>query len=233
MPTLRSGYVIAGAYADKIRRVAFAQLKELIKEGTLKTSDVAYNVAQLNKVLYRILVDELKIDKGDVVRVTIDYDIKQNLVEWKFDTLKVEAFKRVPDEVVENVLSRIRSEVKSIMEAAVEFNIEKVSETEDGDLIYAMKLGDREVGGFIATPINNDIIFVKKGAAIEPSPMIVEKLRIECGGKSIEEAIKANIDKFTSSAKYVSYNDAVRTIEMIKKRAGLEYKVEKVEELEE
>ncbi|MEM3904707.1 MAG: DUF2258 domain-containing protein, partial [Sulfolobales archaeon] len=38
MPTLRSGYIIVGAYADKVRRVAFAQLKDSVKEGVLKSS---------------------------------------------------------------------------------------------------------------------------------------------------------------------------------------------------
>ena len=89
MPTLRSGLVIAGAYADKLRRAAFAQLKSAIKEGTIKANEVAYYVAQLNKVLYRIFVDELKIDKGDVVRVSIDYDLEPGKIIWKFDTLKI------------------------------------------------------------------------------------------------------------------------------------------------
>lgn len=230
---MRSGYVIAGAYADKIRRVAFAQLRDLIKEGVIKTSDVAYSVAQLNKVLYRALVDELKVDKGDVVRISIDYDVKQNVIEWRFDTLRLEVFRRIPSDVIEGTLSKIRSEIKSIMEAAVEFNIERLGETEDGDIVYVMKLGDKEVGAFIATPVNNDIVYVKKGAALAPSPMVVEKLRISCDGKGVEEAIKANIDKFTSTARYVSYNDAAKIIELVKKRVGVEYKVEKIEEFEE
>jgi hypothetical protein len=233
MPTLRSGYIIVGAYADKVRRVAFAQLKDSVKEGVLKSSDIAYHVGQLNRVLYKVLVEDLKLGKGDVVRISIDYEVKQGSIEWKFDTLKIEAFRRIPDEEVANVLSKVRTEVKAVMEAAIQFTMEKLGETEDGDVVYVMKLGDREVGAFIATLVDEDIVFVKKGAAIEPTPMIIEKLRISCEGKPVDEAIKSNIDKFTSSARYVGYSEAAKVIELVKKRVGVEYKVEKLEEVEE
>ncbi|MEL9997156.1 MAG: DUF2258 domain-containing protein [Sulfolobales archaeon] len=233
MPTLRSGYIIVGAYADKVRRVAFAQLKDSVKEGVLKSSDIAYHVGQLNRVLYKVLVEDLKLGKGDVVRISIDYEVRQGSIEWKFDTLKIEAFRRIPDEEVANVLSKVRTEVKAVMEAAIQFTMEKLGETEDGDVVYVMKLGDREVGAFIATLVDEDIVFVKKGAAIEPTPMIIEKLRISCEGKPVDEAIKSNIDKFTSSARYVGYSEAAKVIELVKKRVGVEYKVEKLEEVEE
>ncbi|MEM0454157.1 MAG: DUF2258 domain-containing protein [Sulfolobales archaeon] len=233
MATLRSGYIIVGAYADKIRRVAFAQLRELIKEGSVKGSDVAFKVAQLNKVLYRIFVDELKLGKGDVVRISVDYELREGSIEWLFDTLKVEVFRRMPEDEVTKVLNRVREEVKAVAEAAIVFNVEKLGETEDGDLVYIMKLGEREVGAFIVTPIDNELIFVKKGAALEPTPMVVEKFRIECRGLSIEEAIKGNIDKFSSNAKYVSFADAAKIIELVKKRVGVEYKIERLEEFEE
>ena len=233
MPTLRSGYIIVGAYADKVRRVAFAQLKDSVKEGVLKSSDIAYHVGQLNRVLYKILVEDLKLGKGDVVRISIDYEVRQSSIEWKFDTLKIEAFRRIPDEEVANVLSKVRTEVKAVIEAAIQFTMEKLGETEDGDVVYVMKLGDREVGAFIATLVDEDIVFVKKGAAIEPTPMIIEKLRISCEGKPVDEAIKSNVDKFTSSARYVGYSEAAKVIELVKKRVGVEYKVEKLEEVEE
>jgi len=233
MPTLRSGYIIVGAYADKIRRVAFAQLKDSVKEGILKSSDIAYHVGQLNRVLYKVLVDDLKLGKGDVVRISIDYEVRQGLIEWKFDTLKIEAFRRIPDEEVTSVLGKVRTEVRAVIETAIQFTMEKLGETEDGDVVYAMKLGDREVGVFIATVVDEDVVFVKKGAAIEPTPMVIEKLRINCDGRPVDEAIKSNIDKFTSSARYVSFSEATKIIEIVKKRVGIEYKVEKLEEVEE
>ncbi len=232
MPTLRSGLVIAGAYADKLRRTAFAQLKGAMKEGTLSASDIAYHVAQLNKVLYRILVDELKINKGDVVRIIIDYEIKDKSIEWKFETLKIEAFRRIPDEEVDSIVKRVIESAVSIMEAAVEYTVEKIGETADGDLIYLMKLGDREVGAFEVIQINEEFAYIKKGAALEPNPMIIEKVRVPLEGKGIDEALRDNINVFTKSARYVSRDEAEKLINYIKGRAGV--KPEEVsEEVEE
>ncbi|MCS7107866.1 MAG: DUF2258 domain-containing protein [Sulfolobales archaeon] len=233
MGTLRSGYIIVGAYADKVRRVMFAQLRDHVREGIIKGSEVAFKVAQLNKVLYKVFVDELRLGKGDLVRISVDYELKDGVIEWLFDTLKIEVFKRMPDDEVKTVLERVKEGIKAVAEAAVVFNVERLGETEDGDLVYVMKLGDREVGAFIITPVDNELVFVKKGAALEPTPMVVEKFKIECRGVSIEDAIKENIDKFSSNAKYVSLNDAAKIIELVKKRVGIEYKVERLEEFEE
>ena len=234
MPTLRSGLVIAGAYADKLRRTAFAQLKSAIKDGVIKANEVAYYVAQLNKVLYRIFVDELKVDKGDVVRVTIDYDVKPGAIEWKFDTLKIEVFKRVPDEEVEKVVKSVIEKAATIMEAAVQYIFEKIGETEDGDLLYIMKLDDREVGAFEVVPINEELIYVKKGAALEPNPIIVEKIKIMTEGRSVDEALKENIEEFTRNARYVSREEAEHIIDYIKKRAvGITEKAAEAREAEE
>ncbi|PWV36756.1 MAG: DUF2258 domain-containing protein, partial [Desulfurococcaceae archaeon] len=76
MPTLSSGYVIAGGYADKLRRTAFAQLRDEIKGGVISSQEVARAVGELNSTLYKILVDRFKVDKGDVVRIRIDYQIE-------------------------------------------------------------------------------------------------------------------------------------------------------------
>ncbi len=218
MPTLRSGFVIAGAYADKLRRTMFAQLRNEIKEKKIKSSDVAFHVAQLNKVLYRLFVDELKIDKGDVVRITIDYELTDEGIEWKFDTLKVEVFRRIPQEEVDAAVKKVIGQATEIMSAAVEYVAEKLGETEDGDQIFVLKLGDRVVGAFEILAIDNDFAYIKKGAAIEPSPIIIEKIKLQLDGKSIEEVIKDSIEVFTREAKYVEREEAEHLINYIMSR---------------
>jgi hypothetical protein len=119
---LSSGLIIAGAYADKIRRTLFAQLRDLVKQDKNVAREIARATAELNIVLYRILVDELKVDKGDVVRVRINYtyDAGSKRINWNYKSLKLEAFKRIPDEqvtrtvndVITNKLSKILEEFK-------------------------------------------------------------------------------------------------------------------------
>lgn len=73
MATLNTGLVIAGAYADKTRKVLVAQVK-----GKVDPQEAIRASAELNKVLFDIIVNELGADKGDAVRIIIDYDVNNN-----------------------------------------------------------------------------------------------------------------------------------------------------------
>jgi hypothetical protein len=95
MLTLNTGLTIAGAYADKARRVLMAQVK-----GQADAQEAVRASAELNKLLFEVIVNELKADKGDVVRVVVDYEVESGRIKWDFNSLRVELFKRVPDEEV-------------------------------------------------------------------------------------------------------------------------------------
>lgn len=229
MPTLSSGLVIAGGYADKIRRTAFALLRNAIKEGVIKSGDVAYWVAQLNKFLYNILVEGLKVDKGDVVRIVVDYEVSPGKIEWKLDTLRIEVFRRVSETEVREALKSWLPKAEAIMTGIVEYSIEKLGETEDGDVVLAIRLRDREVGALVLTPINGEFAYIKKAAVIEPTPLIVEKQRVPLNGKTVEEAVKGSIGILTTAAKYVLSEEARRVYEYIKKRVIPTAVVERIE----
>ena len=113
MPQLSTGLVIAGAYADKLRRVLFAQLRDKIKKKEITGQQVAQRAGQLNRLLFDIIVNRLKLDKGDAVRIRIEYEVKDGDIEWKLDTLRIEAFRRIPDEEVEKA---IRETIKAAEE---------------------------------------------------------------------------------------------------------------------
>lgn len=123
-----TGYIIAGAYADKVRRTLFAQLKEFMRQDKEFSREIARASAELNIVLYRILVDELKTDKGDIVRARINYTIDQRTkrILWDYKTLRLEVLRRIPDEqvaqivndVVSNRLSKILEEFRVAPQAA-------------------------------------------------------------------------------------------------------------------
>ena len=106
MATLSTGYIIVGAYADKLRRTLFAQLSDKLRNKEMESKEIARAAAEVNQRLFDILVNELKLDKGDVVRIRIDYDIENNSIHWKYDTLRIEAFRKVSEEEIANVLSR-------------------------------------------------------------------------------------------------------------------------------
>ncbi len=160
MPELSTGLVIAGAYADKVRRTLFAQLKDSIKAGTLSAQDVARGAAELNRLLFEILVNKLGLDKGDVVRVRIAYDVQGSSIVWHLNTLRVEAFRRIPDEDVEAKVREALEAQKAPGEAAeapaetsaaeapspssLVASAELLGRTVDGGLLYTLKSGSGE-----------------------------------------------------------------------------------------
>jgi hypothetical protein len=224
MPRLSSGFVIAGAYADKIRRTMFAQMRDYVKRDKEWGQRIALAIAQLNRFLYTLLVEQLKIDKGDVVRVRIDYDIDEqnkNIV-WKWDTLTVEAFRRVPQEEVEKVVKTLTAKALEISTAAVAYTLEKLGETFDGDVVLAIKLGEREVGAAIITSINESLAVLKKGAVLEPTPAIFDKVRLDISpGKTLDEVLRETLSKVILSARHVDANEALNTINTIRERVAV------------
>ncbi|MEM2301028.1 MAG: DUF2258 domain-containing protein, partial [Sulfolobales archaeon] len=149
MPTLSSGYVIAGGYADKLRRTAFAQLRDEIRGGVISSQEVARAIGELNSTLYKILVDRFKVDKGDVVRIRIDYQIEGGKIVWDPSRLSIEVFRR--DKEIDNIVRSIGGAMlwQEAFGKGVEYQVVKLGETLDGDLVYTLKLGDEEVGSLV------------------------------------------------------------------------------------
>jgi len=232
---LSSGFVIAGAYADKIRRTMFAQLRDYIKRDKEWGQKIALAVAQLNRLLYSVLVEQLKIDKGDVVRVRIEYDIDEagkNIV-WRWDTLAVEVFRRISQEQVDSIVKQVTAKAYEVALAAVTYDVSKLGETFDGDIVFSIKLGEREVGAAIITTFNESLAVLKRGAVVEPTPAIFEKVRLEIQpGKSIEDSLKSALSLVMQAARHVGYDEALKIMNAIRERVAAA-PVEKIEEEEE
>ena len=81
MVLLSTGFIIAGAYAGKVRKTLFAQLRDHVKRGEVSAQEVA-RAAELNRALYHILVERLKSDKGDAIKAKIEYDVEDARVVW-------------------------------------------------------------------------------------------------------------------------------------------------------
>jgi len=169
---VNTGIVIAGAYADKLRRTLFAQLRDYVKQSRELAREIARAAAEINSLLYYILVDSLKSDKGDAVRIRVKYrmDPKDMRIKWDYDTLRVEFFKRQSDEEVnritkkvveeklEEVLKRFaeagREEVETAKTEAVEVEAKTVEKREEeseiaGLVASADPIGDMASGGVV------------------------------------------------------------------------------------
>ncbi len=198
MPTLRSGLVIAGGYADKIRRVLFAQLKDPVKQGELDAKEVARAAGELNRLLFEIFVNKLKVDKGDVVRVTIDYEIENGQIKWNLDTLQVQIWRRVPDEEVQPILEGVLQRAEEVLSETIIYEIKKLGETDTGDLVFKLSYQGEDAGAIMITPI--DAQAVVRAAILVPTPKIIKKKIIDLGEDTVEDYIEKNLESLLSYA---------------------------------
>ncbi len=210
--TLRSGLVIAGGYADKIRRVLFAQLKDAVKSGSLTNSDVAKAAAELNRLLFEILVNKLKVDKGDVVRITIDYEVEPPDVKWLLETLTIQVWRRVPDEEVEPIVKEAIGMAEEYMKGEIQLTAEKLGDTDTGDIVYRVKYGDLEVGVILVTPVDSSAVI--RGAITDPTPIVIKRTVITYEG-DLDDYILNNISTIISQGKNAEKREAQKIVDEI------------------
>jgi len=212
MVTLRSGAVIVGAYAKKIRKTLFAQLKDKVKSKEISTQEVARAAGEINRILYILFVEKLKLDKGDVVRVVIDYDLVDNQIKWNYSTLKVECYRKVPEEDINRYLKEILEGIEKISAVDVsEYSIKKVKETKLGDVIFEIYKNKKKIGILIATNIEDEVVV--RGAIKEP-PLLISKLRIKFE-ENIDKTVTNNFENILKKAIPSSEEEVKKTIEEI------------------
>jgi len=103
---LNTGIIPAAIYALKLRRSALAILK---KEVPVKT--IIRDIAELNKILYSKIVEELKIGKSDPIRITLkmEYDKSND----KLNFLDVKVLRYVEEEQLKK---KYEEEIKNLSE---------------------------------------------------------------------------------------------------------------------
>ena len=166
---LSTGFIIAGAFADKLRKTLFAQLASKVKEGSLQASEIARAAAEINRLLYVAIVDKLKMNKGDVVRIRVEYELEDGRIKWKLETLSLEVFRRVSEEEVSKVVEEIKS-LQAEQEAEAGYEVEKVGATDIGDLIYSIRKDGQEIGKLLVTPLDDSLVV--RAAIKEPARLI-------------------------------------------------------------
>lgn len=218
MPRLSTGFTIVGAYAIKVRRALFAQLSDRVRQDRQWSRSIAYASAQLNRVLFELFVTRLRLDKGDVVRARIEFDLdeeKKN-ISWKWDTLTVDVYRRERPEVVEPALKEVVG-MASQLAALVRYEVKPIGSTVDGDVVYSVMLEGREVGVIIVTSLGNSVL-IKGGGVVEPSYAVVKRTRVRLGGLSPEEAIADSLPEVLQQEQ--DRERVVKIIEELRSRAA-------------
>ncbi len=207
--TLRTGLVIAGGYADKVRRVLFAQLRDKIKAGELSNQEVARAAGELNRLLYEIIVNRLRLDKGDVVRIVVEYDVEDGNIVFKLDTLTIEAWRRVPEEEIRPYVAFVVEHRADLIEAQLNVGLRRLGETDTGDIVFEAVLDEKPVGVLLVTPLNGKVVV--RGALSEPAPVKIPKTVLDYEG-DLEEALKDKIRELVERGQNVEKREADRII---------------------
>jgi len=205
---VRSGLTIAGAYAYKLRKSLFAQFANKVKAGEFSKEDVARASRELNTFLYHILVERLKLDKLDVVRINVGYEVHGRELRWDYDNLRIEAYKKIPKEKIDEAIIEAVRHMKEIIEGR--YIVEEVGKSITGDSLYKIRLGDLNVGMLEAIRLNDEILL--KGALTSPEPLIIEKVRIELYGREFLEVLSEKLNEIISKGRKISREEAEETI---------------------
>ncbi len=206
---LSTGLVIAGAFADKLRKTLFAQLRDKVKSGEIQASEVARAAGEMNRHLYRIIVEKLKLDKGDAVRIRVNYDVRDGKIVWDYNTIAIEAFRRIPEEQVLKAMEEAASEAE---EAPGELKVIRKGETPLGDVIYAVYRGAEDIGRLVATPIDGDVVV--RGAVRDP-PVIIPKTRVTVSEGDVDGAVVKNAEALIESGKKADPAEVSKVIKEI------------------
>ncbi len=81
--------------------------------------------------------------------VRINYNVKDGRIEWDYDSLEVEVFRRIPNEEVSKVVKEITAKAEEITTAEISYEIEEVGETELGDVVYYPMLDSEFAGALL------------------------------------------------------------------------------------
>ena len=208
---ISTGLVIAGAYADKLRRTLFAQLSSKIKSKEISAATVARASRDLNMLLYNILVEKLAVKKGDVVRIRIRYVLEDGEIKWDYNSLSIEVYRRVGEEEVEKVLKETLTRAEEVIERKL--TVREVGKTPVGDLVYSVKLGDAEVGLLEVTSLDDEILV--RGALTSPEPVIIERAKLKLDGRKPVEVIEEKLREISELGRRVKREEAEEALKKL------------------
>ncbi|WP_456368622.1 single- stranded DNA-binding family protein [Thermococcus sp.] len=107
---LSTGYVRASGYAHKVRRVLFALTK-----GKVDPKEVVRAAGELNSKIFEEF-QKRGVDKGDVVRISVEFSIEDGSIVWNYDTLSIEVYKKEEEEKLARAMEEVEERERELDE---------------------------------------------------------------------------------------------------------------------
>ncbi|BAD85002.1 hypothetical protein, conserved, containing leucine zipper motif [Thermococcus kodakarensis KOD1] len=105
---LNTGYVRASGYAHKVRRVLFALVK-----GKVDPKEVVRAAGELNSKIFEEF-QKLGVEKEDVVRISVEFSIKDGSIVWDYDTLSIEVYKKSEEERLAKAMEEVEAREREL-----------------------------------------------------------------------------------------------------------------------
>jgi hypothetical protein len=107
---LSTGFVRASGYAHKVRKVLFA-----VTRGKVEPKEVVRAARELNHRIFEKL-QELGVDKSDVIRITVPFTINEGTIEWDYENLEVEVYKKSEEKNLAKAMEEVEEREKKLDE---------------------------------------------------------------------------------------------------------------------
>ncbi|WP_048147904.1 single- stranded DNA-binding family protein [Palaeococcus ferrophilus] len=113
---LSTGFVRASGYARKVRRVLFA-----IAGGKVPPQEIVRAAGELNRFIFERF-QEMGVEKGDVVRISVPFAISEGGIRWDYDGLKIEVYRKSEEEKLAKAMEEVEEREKALEEAIAELS---------------------------------------------------------------------------------------------------------------
>ncbi len=135
MEELFTGFVRAAGYANKVRKTLFAIVKK-----RAEANEVVRAAAELNQHIFNKL-QEMNVEKSDVITIRVNFEIAEGKISWKLDTLQIEVFRKSEEERLAEAM-REREEAEKEIENVIDELIVSIRNVEDA-VIKLKELAER------------------------------------------------------------------------------------------
>ena len=205
MPTLNTGLVRVAGYAPKVRRTLLAQLKPAIAAGEVSPREAVYKAAQLNRLLYISLVEELHLQKNDIVRVRVDYELSDGELKWNLDTVRIDVW-RADDALSAKVAETLKAVAEREKWREQRLTARLVASSPLGEEVYELLRGDARVGAVKVVKTDDTAVVI--GAVLDPP------VKIKATVKTVED-IAAVAESATATEAPVAREEAEKIVEAL------------------
>jgi len=205
VPTLNTGLVRVAGYAPKVRRTLLAQLKPAIAAGEVSPREAVYKAAQLNRLLYISLVEELHLQKNDIVRVRVDYELSDGELKWNLDTVRIDVW-RADDALSAKAAETLKAVAEREKWREQRLTARLVASSPLGEEVYELLRGDARVGAVKIVKTDDTAVVI--GAVLDPP------VKIKATVKTVED-IAAVAESATATEAPVAREEAEKIVEAL------------------